>query len=271
MSTSRGARGFRRSLASWSFVLVIGTFLAAPVVLPITLSVSDASFLTFPPKGFTVRWFAKIFADEAFLASLELSLGLAIVVTALSVVLGTSAALAMRGLPRGPRAWLMSALMAPLAFPTLVTGAALLQYFALLRSDWTVVHLAIGHTIVCTPYVLRTVAASLDQVRPNIEDAARTLGAGEFACFVAVTLPQIAGGMAVGAVFAFITSFDNFPVSLWLSDARHVPMPLTVYNYVERFFDPSIAAVSAVMVAISVVSILVLERLAGLRPSTVVT
>jgi putative spermidine/putrescine transport system permease protein len=165
----------------------------------------------------------------------------------------------------------MSALMTPLAFPTLVTGAALLQFFALLRSDATVLHLAIAHTIVCTPYVLRTVAASLEQIRPNIEDAARTLGAGEFACFARVTLPQIGSGMGVGAVFAFITSFDNFPVSLWLSDARHIPLPLTIYNYVERFFDPTIAAVSAVMVAISVLSILVLEGLAGLRSSTVVT
>ena len=260
-----------RAAASWVVVIVVGTFLAAPVVLPITLSISDAPYLTFPPEGFTLRWFAKIFADDDFLDSLALSTGLAFGVTALSVLFGTSAALALRGVLGRPRAMLMSALMTPLAFPTLVTGAALLQFFALFRSDATLLHLVVAHTVVCTPYVLRTVSASLDQVRPNIEDAARTLGAGELACFASVTLPQIGSGMGVGAVFAFITSFDNFPVSLWLSDARHVPLPLTIYNYVERFFDPTIAAVSAVMVAISVAVVLVLERLAGLRPSTVVT
>lgn len=254
---------------SWSFIAVIGTFLAAPVVLPITLSVSDAPYLTFPPQGFTLRWFAKIFSDGDFLESLWLSLALAALVTVLSVMLGVSAALAMKSMPGPVRGWLMSALMAPMAFPTLVTGAALLQYFALLGSDWTLAHLTLGHTVVCAPYVLRTVAASLGQVRPNIEDAARTLGAGELACFREVTLPQIAGGVSVGAVFAFITSFDNFPVSLWLADARHVPLPLTIYNYIERFFDPTVAAVSAVTVGISAVAILALERLAGLRPSTV--
>lgn len=268
MNASRLSGGLGR-LASWTFVLVIGTFLAAPVVLPITLSVSDAPYLTFPPQGFTLRWFAKIFADGDFLESLRLSIVLATFVTVLSVILGTSAALAMRRMAGASRGWLMSMLMAPMAFPTLVTGAALLQYFALLGSDWTLAHLTLGHTVVCAPYVLRTVTASLGQVRPNIEDAARTLGAGELTCFREVTLPQIAGGVSVGAVFAFITSFDNFPVSLWLADARHVPLPLTIYNYIERFFDPTVAAVSAVTVAISVLAILLLERLAGLRPSTV--
>ena len=120
-------------------------------------------------------------------------------------------------------------------------------------------------SLVTTPYVVRTVSASLVTGRSRIEEAARTLGADRIIAFWRVTRPQIMPGLIAGALFAFVTSFDNYAVSMWLFDAGHVPLPMMMISLISRMFDPGIAAIASLMIFFSLFMVLVLERLAGLR------
>jgi len=118
---------------------------------------------------------------------------------------------------------------------------------------------------VTTPYVVRTVAASLMLADTTLEEAARTLGASNSRVFRRITLPQIAPGLTAGALFAFMISFDNFPISLWLADAQHNPVPLLIFQMIASVFEPSVAAISTLMIVLSMAIVLIVERVAGLR------
>jgi putative spermidine/putrescine transport system permease protein len=123
----------------------------------------------------------------------------------------------------------------------------------------------IAHVLVTTPYVVRTVAASLTLVDTSLEDAAGTLGAGRCRVFRRIIMPQVAPGLAAGALFAFMISFDNFPISLWLADAQHNPVPLLVFQMIGNVFEPSIAAISTLIIILAMIIVIVLERITGLR------
>ena len=250
---------------SWLLTIVFVIFLTGPILLPVLMSFSDSAILQFPPTTFSLRWYVKIFGDGEFLRSLWLSLKLGALATAVSLVIGTLAALGLRRLPAIYGSPIRSVFMSPMVMPTLVTGIALLQFFNGLHSNATFTHLLIGHVVVTVPYVVRTVTASIQQMVPGIEDAARTLGAHPLGCFWHVTLPQIKPGILVGGIFVFILSFDNYPVSMWLADAQNMPLPLTAYRYIQRFFDPTVAAISTVMIVISLIAVVLMERVAGLR------
>ena len=158
-----------------------------------------------------------------------------------------------------------SLLLSPLIFPVLVTGLALLQLFSMLGWGSVPVNLLIAHILVTSPYVVRTVSASLMLADITLEEAARTLGASRWRTFRHVTLPQIAPGVAAGGLFAFMVSFDNYPVSMWLADAQNDPMPMFIYRKATGVFDPSVATVSTLLIGLAVVVVLILDRLVGLR------
>ena len=122
-----------------------------------------------------------------------------------------------------------------------------------------------GHVLVTTPYVVRTVTASLLLADISLEEAARTLGAGVWRVFRRVTLPQIAPGVAAGTLFAFMVSFDNFPISMWLADAQYVPVPMLIFQQIASIFTPAVPAISTLMILFALAVVLVMERLAGLR------
>jgi putative spermidine/putrescine transport system permease protein len=240
-------------------------FIAAPLLVTVSLSVSDTMFVSFPPKGFTLAWYGKVLADPDFQSALSFSLRLAALATAGALLLGVPAAFALIRFPVPGGAAIRSLLLSPLVFPVLVTGLALLQLFSLLR--WTVVpvNLLIAHILVTSPYVVRTVSASLLLADVTLEEAARTLGANRWRTFRRVTLPQIAPGVVAGALFAFMASFDNYPVSMWLADAQNDPIPMLIYRKATGVFDPSVAAISTLLIGLAVAVVLIMERLVGLK------
>lgn len=240
-------------------------FILAPLVLVMAVSVSDTYFVTFPPQGFTLKWYAKVLGDREFLDAMGLSIGLALATTAVSLLLGVPAAIALvRGRFLGAAA-LKGFLLSPLIFPSLVTGLALLQVLNRLGSEDARINLLIGHVVVTSPYVIRTVLTSLMLVDENLEDAARTLGASRLTTFRRVTLPQIASGVAAGGLFAFMVSFDNYPVSMWLSNSEHTPVPLVLMRQLVNVFDPSVPAMATIIILMALAGVLALERLVGLR------
>src|SRR6201987_3716538 len=210
----------------YAITVAMMIFILAPLLLVMAVSVSDSYFVTFPPQGFTLKWYAKVLQDRDFLEAMRFSILLALGTTVGSLLLGVPAAFALvRGNFVG-LAVIKGFLLSPLIFPALVTGLALLQVLSKRGSQDARLNLLIGHIVVTSPYVIRTVVTSLQLVDENLEDAARTLGANRLRTFWRVTLAQIASGVAAGGLFAFMVSFDNYPVTMWLGDPPNTPPAL---------------------------------------------
>jgi putative spermidine/putrescine transport system permease protein len=240
-------------------------FVLAPLAIIVAMSVSGSAFATFPPRGFSLAWYGRVLADPDFRASLGFSASLAACATAGALVLGMPASFALARCAMPGREALRLILLSPLIFPVLVIGVALLRLFSDWNSTSAPLNLLIGHVLVTTPYVVRTVTASLLLSDASLEEAARTLGAGWWRVFRRVTLPQIAPGVAAGTLFAFMVSFDNYPVSMWLADAQYVPMPMLIYREVASIFTPAVPAMSTLMILFAFAMVLLMERLTGLR------
>jgi putative spermidine/putrescine transport system permease protein len=244
---------------------VITLFLLVPLLFPIALSFSDTPFVTFPPQGFTLAWYVKVINEPDFTTPFAFSVQLGIFAAVGALLLGTPTAMGLTRYAFPGRAVIQGLVLSPLVFPMLVTGIALLRLFTSIHSNASLTNLVIGHTLVTVPYVIRTVSASLLLIDPSTEDAARTLGASKWTTFWRVTRPQIVPGLFAGGIFAFVTSFDNYAISMWLADAEHFPMPMAMFALISRMFDPGIAAIASLMILMSIVIVIVLERLTGLQ------
>lgn len=246
-------------------VILILALIVAPLVVPVLMSISDTPYMTFPPQGFSLRWYVKVLTDPEVHASLLVSLKLAITATFGALALGLPCAMGLTRHRFRGRNLVLGLVLSPLIVPLLVSGLALLQFFSQMGNRWTFLQLAIGHILICLPYVVRMVSASLLLVNPDLESAARVMGASPLQAFRRVTWHQIKPGIAAGTVFAFIVSFDDFPISMWLSDATQFPLPLFLQTAISRYFDPSIAAISTLMIVFAISLIMVMELLLGVR------
>lgn len=240
-------------------------FLLLPLVVVAVFSLNPTPFISFPPSGITLAWYARFFSNSAFMNGLGLSLMVATAVVILSTTLGGAGALAIaRG--RLPGAQTLTALfLAPLMLPAILTGLALFQVFLAIgigRPTWGLV---LGHTIVAIPYVIRTTLAVLADFDRRIEEAAAVHGAGPGRVFAEVTLPLIRPGVIAGGIFAFIVSFDQFPISLFLVAPGRETLPIVLFNYMRFDLDGSIAAASMVSIMLALGVVVVLERVIGLR------
>lgn len=248
-------------LRAW--VTAVFAFLMLPVVVIALASFSRTSYLTVPPKGLTLRWFAAVLGDPEYVHAIVFSVILALVATAGSLAVGVAASYALirRRVPGGA---LVSALLnAPLVFPGVVVGVALLQFYALVAVNGTLAGLAVAHMVITVPYVVRAVMASLQGIDPELESAARVLGASGPVAFFTVTLPLIRPGVVAGALFSFIVSFDNVPVSIFLLGAGQMTLPVKIFTAIEYGVDPSIAAVSTMLIALTGLALAAAERWIG--------
>jgi putative spermidine/putrescine transport system permease protein len=245
------------------WVALVFGYLMLPVVVIALASFSQTSYLTVPPKGVTLRWFGAVLGDPEYVSAMVFSLILALVATTGSLVAGLAASYALIR-RRVPGAALVSALLnAPLVFPGVVIGVALLQFYAVLRLNGTLLGLAVAHMVITVPYVVRAVTASLQGIDPELESAARVLGASGPVAFFTVTLPLIRPGVAAGALFSFIVSFDNVPVSIFLLGPGQMTLPVKIFTAIEYGVDPSIAAVSTMLIALTGIGLAVAERWIG--------
>ncbi|SMF32162.1 putative spermidine/putrescine transport system permease protein [Tistlia consotensis] len=238
-------------------------FLQVPVIIVVLASITTTSYLTVPPVGATLKWYWQVLGDESYRDAIVFSLALAVVATLVALALGTAAAYALtrRRVP-GAEA-ISAALMAPLVFPAVVVAVALLQYYTLIGVRGSFAGLAIAHVLITLPYVVRSVLASIAGADPALEEAARTLGADGWTAFRLVTLPLIKPGLVAGAIFSFIVSFDNVPVSIFLVSVRHTTLPVKIFTAVEHGIDPGIAAISTLLILATGFCLVVAERWVG--------
>jgi len=235
-------------VAMGGLAAVAALFLMGPTVVVLLTSFTSSYSLKFPPDGFSLRWYAALFDAPQMQRAALLSFEVAAIATAASVVLGTAAALAIG---RSPARWaraLDGLFMSPLVLPALAFGFAALMYFSALGWPLSLATLAIGHIVVCVPFVLRTTIAALAQLDPALLESSTSLGAGVFYTFRRITLPSIGRGIAAGAFLAFMASFDNVPVSLFLSDARTEVLPIHLWQIIDTDLDVRAASASGVLI-----------------------
>lgn len=246
-----------------TIALLVILFLQVPVVVVVLAAFSKTSYLTIPPQGLTLQWFAAVLTDPVYLDAIRISVVLAVGATVISLVLGMAASYAIfkRMLP-GSEA-LTSLLMAPLIVPSVVIGVALLQYFTLIGWRGSFAALLFAHVVITVPYIVRSALASLSGIDLSVEEAARVLGANGFTTFRLVTLPLIKPGLVAGALFAFVTSMENVPVTIFLASARQTTLPILIFTSVDMGVDPSVAAVSTLLIVATAAILLIVERWTG--------
>lgn len=247
------------SLAGISLALLL-----LPTLVVIIVSFTSGFSLRFPPPGYSLKWYAALLDAWQLHFAAANSFKVAVWTTLLSVVLGVAAALAIARSERLTARVLDSVFMSPLVLPALAFGLAALMYFSAIGLPISPLTLVIGHTVVCVPYVLRTTIAALAQLNPTLLESSASLGASRLYTFRRVTLPLIRPGILAGAFIAFMSSFDNVPVSLFLRDARTDMLPIRMWQDLEGRLDVTIAAVSGVMIAVTVIALVIMERVAGL-------
>lgn len=240
-------------------------FLLVPVAVVVLASFSSTAYLTVPPQGMTLRWFAKVLQNPDYVAAIVLSLKLAVASTALATVLTVPACYALHHQWVPFSAAIGTVMMSPLVFPAVVIGVALLQYVSLLGIRGNFLVLMLAHSVIVTPYLVRTALAGLSGLDPALEEAARVLGSNRFLAFWHVVVPAIAPSLGAGLVFALITSFDEVPVTVFLLPPGQATLPVTIFSALDQGVDPSVAAVSTLLIVATAVLLIALERLAGTR------
>jgi putative spermidine/putrescine transport system permease protein len=246
-------------------VALIALFVLAPILVVVAASFSGGDVPQFPPPHPSWRWYAHALGQPALTNAALNSAWLALVATAIATPVAIAAALSIvRGEFPG-KALLQALLLAPLFVPAVVISLAILVTSARLGVRDVGLRLVGAHVLVTFPYLVRTIIASLTRFDSTLEDAARTLGASELRTLLKITLPLIRPGIVAGFLFALVVSFDNVSVSLFLTTARTNTLPLAILNYVQYNFDPSIAAVSTMLVTLSAAIAVLLEWVVGLR------
>ncbi|WP_139973639.1 MULTISPECIES: ABC transporter permease [Brucella/Ochrobactrum group] len=239
-------------------------FLLAPILVVVPLSFSNDNYLTFPPQSWGVRWYAEMLHHETLIQAFWISLGIASVVTVLSLLAGIPAAYAIRRYQFRGREAVLNLFTAPLLLPSIVLGLAILLVFVRLELLGTFTGLVIAHLIVTTPYVIRIMITAFSTLPPSVEEAATMLGASPFTVFRRITLPLMMPGLVASAALSFLLSFDEVVISLFITGPRMTTLPVEIFNYVESRTDPMTASISVVLIAATLLIVFVIERTLGL-------
>jgi putative spermidine/putrescine transport system permease protein len=251
--------------AAWAIAAVAVVFLLTPLIVTVSVSFGSSAVFTLPPPDWSLRWYARLAGTKGLVPSLLTSVQIAGLSTLVALVLGTLCAIALvRGRFPGREA-ISTFLVSPLMLPGLVIGIAMLQGFRALglRGVWT--SLLVAHVVIAMPYVVRTVLGALSLFDFSLIDAARTLGCSYLQALRKVLVPALAPAFLTSGMFAFLASMDNYPISIFFTDAWTKTLPIQMLQYVEESPDPTIAAISTGLILLAVLALLIGDRLVGLR------
>jgi putative spermidine/putrescine transport system permease protein len=233
-------------------------YLLAPTLVIVPMSFTQARILSFPPQGFTLQWYQRMFTDPQWAAGIQHSAQVATLTAIIATVLGTLAAL---GLTRGrfPGRPLVNALaLSPLIVPVVVIAIGMFGLFVQWRISGSLVGLVLAHTALALPFVIVNVGTSLRTMDRNLEMAAANLGADPRRSFLHITLPLILPGVLAGAIFSFITSWDEVVVAIFMTSARFRTLPVEMWEQVRQVVDPTVAAVSTTLLVVTTTLLVVL-------------
>jgi putative spermidine/putrescine transport system permease protein len=258
-----------RTLGRWAFNGLAGGvlgFILVPLVFVTWLAFFRQEIPSFPPDGYSLRWFAAIWTNPKFFDGFLLSLQVAVTAMVAGLVLGVPAALCLARFRFGGREALNSLLLMPLVVPGIVLGTSIYVFHVEL-TIWTelpvlgsIAGLIAGHILLVIPWCVRLVTASLAGFDRSIEEAAQSLGATPLQTFFRVTLPTIRPGIVAAALFGFVVSFGNLEMTLFLVGAGRTTLPIAILQYLEWKIDPTIAAVSVLQISLIAGAMIVTDR-----------
>ncbi len=225
-------------------------FLALPLAVVIPISFSAAKYLTFPPPGWSTQWYERYFGSREWMSATLRSVEVAVLTTAAATAVGTAAALALRRSFRG-KSLVSLIIVAPMVVPVIIVAIGIYGLYARLQMVGTLHGLVLAHTVLALPFVVVVVAATLRGFDETLELAAQNLGANRWQTFRLVTLPLIRPGIVSGALLAFITSFDEVVVAIFVSGARAPTLPKQMWDGIRTEIDPTVAAVSTLLIVVT--------------------
>ena len=259
----------RETSAAWALLCVVVAFIylfsLGPILITAAVSFNETNRSLFPPRGWSLRWWARALSPE-WIDPLWFSLKLGGITALLSTLLALPLAFALHRYRFRGREALIALALGPLMLPTLVTGVGLLQMFQYIgwREHIGFGALLAGHLVICLPFAVRTVTISLQTLPHNVELAAASLGATRWQTLRYIVFPLIKSGLIAGAVFAFIHSFTDVNLSLFLAAPGEQPITVKILAFLEFGFAPTLAAVSVITLMLPLVLVAIVERLSGL-------
>jgi putative spermidine/putrescine transport system permease protein len=254
----------KNGLLALGFNAIVVLFVLAPLVVVCLVAFTPGISLSIPTSSFSLRWFKAVFAHSDLMQSFKNSLWLGFFSATISTLVAVPCGLALTRFKFKGREWLNGLFLSPLMIPHLVLGVALLRMFSLIGATGSFVWLIFAHVLVITPYVLRLVIAATVSFDYSCEQAAKSLGASNFTTFRRITLPMILPGITGGWLLAFINSFDEVTMSIFVTAPSTVTLPVRMYMYATESIDPLMAAASALIICFTIVVMVLIDRLYGL-------
>ena len=246
-------------------VIFIYVFMLGPILITAAVSFNESNRSQFPPRGFSLKWWERALTDE-WTDPLLFSFKLGCLAALISTLLALPLAFALSRYRFRGRDAAVALTLGPLMLPALVTGVGLLQLFQYigLREHFGFTALLVGHVVICLPFAVRTIAVSLQTMPHSVELAAASLGASRWQVLWHVVFPIIKTGIVAGAVFAFVHSFTDINLSLFLARPGELPITVKILGFLEFGFAPTLAAVSVITLLLPMVLVAIVERLSGL-------
>lgn len=245
------------------YCVLILLFLLLPILVIMPLSFSESSLLLYPIHDFSFKWYHTLFHSDDWIRAAKNSFIVAPSATLIATILGTLAAAGLHRTEFRGKGLLMAVLISPMIVPLVVVGVGIYLFFAPYGLTSSYIGLILAHAALGAPFVVTTVAATLQGYDQNLTRASHSLGAGPLRTFFGITLPIIAPGVVSGALFAFSTSFDEVVVTLFLAGPEQVTLPRQMFTGIRENISPVIAAVATILIVFSVLLLLTLEWLRG--------
>jgi len=250
----------------YAVAVIVMVFLVVPTLLVIPMSFSGAQYLEFPPRQWSLRWYESYFASTAWMQATATSLKAGALTALLATPLGVLAAYGLQASRTRFANALTMLLLTPIVIPVILIGIGVFYAYVKLHLVNTLLGLVLAHSMLALPVVMMVVSSALKTFDMNQERVARSLGASRLQAFMLVTLPQIRFTVATGAVLAFLTSFDEIVVSLFISGGEHSTLTRNMFNALRDQVDPTIAAISTLIVAVTSLLLVITQALPHNKP-----
>jgi len=244
-----------------AFVGLVLLFLISPIIAVMPLSFNSETFFSYPMPGYSLRWYDDFFFNPRWSGALKVSFIVALATTALATILGTLAALGLARVNFKGKSTVMAVLISPMIVPVIISAIGMFRFYAILDLAGTRLGIILAHTALATPFVVITVTATLSSFDKTLIRAGASCGAAPHTVFFKVVMPLILPGMISGALFAFVTSFDEVIVVLFLASPEDRTLPLQMFSGIREMISPTITAAATVLVLISTLLLVTVELL----------
>ena len=260
----KGVFRLKKNKLLLGFVILVYAFLFIPVVIIFFTSFTESNHISFPPEGFSFKWYKTVFTTASFVKSFRTSFETSILATLFAILIGLPGAYALSRFNFRGKTALKSFFMTPKIIPAIVAGFALFQFIVVKIQMPIYSGLLLGLIIFETPYALRVIGSSLDNFDYAIEEASMSLGSNRLTTFFRVVLPNISSGIIATFMLSFISAFNHVPIALFLTGPGVNTLPISMMNYVEYNYDPTVSALSVLLMLMTVGIMFIVEKTIGL-------